>query len=936
MSELKGVLGRVSRVLLCATLAVTASIPMGLHQVSAAAATPTLNAYQSGDHAKLEWGVDMQSSDVLSMTAFESGQEIPNLVWSGLGNQAIVNAPGGGTGKALGITDTITNHTGNMINYPTVSTDWSISQFAGRSIPGGSTTSITFRAYSDAGTNSQLYFAIGTGWYKSGYTFNDSNGRQVLYGENVNWNSTPASFSAYVDGGTISLADGQTIVVVSSHDKNYNYGVIFYDWNAAQKKFILATSANLAPWGQTLPNGYVPVAKRDSFVAGEPLLRESQGGAWFPVRQIENNGQWATYSANVQLPTTTEYDYMTHGVIPQLNWETDGKLYIDDIKFGYATQVNLYRDSTLVYDGYLSDYDDTAAVDKGKPNPASNLSATFSNRYPQISWSPSPSDTGTTYNYQIKGIAPSGTSALSSVKPVTITSGIKGYSVVVDTNATTVPDNVIETTGVSYDWPTQALGNTYVHVATVDNQGNVSSVIHKQYRVTQTIDLDNGIIKYLKGSGSTPVFTVKTAGELVESAVAQSPYSQSAVASTTATKVNMSTNYLDTMPSGANIIVAINTTNGTVNGTVIVYDPLTLTPADGTYTKNSNVAMSLAVNNTVASIDVMGPSTPPASWLMRSASNPNVYNFSASAMNTMATGTYSISITDIYDQTIFYILMIKELTLDLDSDSGTYVQDSGSVIKVINTTATKFVSVDKTFVNISPSDKNIASFDGDIMDNLTPGIYEITFVDANGMKAIYTLTIQASTSPTTFAPNNGSYIVGSSTPLSAVASKNITSVSASGLSAGDWVVSGKTMAFNPARLDGIPSGTYIVKAILEDNSVVQYSLTVVNNKVLPDSWRASTDSFNKNQETGKFVDYEMISSVPITSANRITIGGKLVPVSSYFVIGTSIIIDKAYLATLSDDTYKITVDYNSNKVTVFYLDVSSKKPVSGSSEEIPC
>ncbi|WP_186785982.1 fibronectin type III domain-containing protein [Paenibacillus agilis] len=456
----------------------TTLLPIGIGKVHAAAATPTLNGYQLGDHVKMEWGVEMEPSDVLNQTSFEPGQEIPNLYWSGIGNQSITSAPGGG--NALKVTDTITNRTGNLINYPHKDSDWSINQYTGKSIPGGSTISITFRALSTGGNFSQLYFSAGTGWYKRGYTFNDSNGRLVKFGNSIDWNVPPNEFSAYVDGGIISIPDNTIMVLVSSHTQNYEYGVMYYHWDDTRKVF-KRSSANSAPWAIPYPNGQTFTIVKEKFYTGEPVLRYGEGGVDFPVRQLSNDGKWTTYSLNAVLPRTDEYDFIKYGIKPRLFWQTNGSLYVDDVKFGHATRVNLYRDNNLIYDGYLSDYEDKTAVDHAAPHPVHNLGVSVVKRIPQITWAPSAGDNGTTYNYKIQGIAPSGASTMSDNLPVTVTRGLKGYSILVDTNPNSIPDNVVETTGTSFAWPHQVSSNFYVHVAAVDHQGNISTVVHKPY-----------------------------------------------------------------------------------------------------------------------------------------------------------------------------------------------------------------------------------------------------------------------------------------------------------------------------------------------------------------------------------------------------------------------------------------------------------------------
>ncbi|MEK4983590.1 fibronectin type III domain-containing protein [Bacillus sp. FSL K6-6540] len=206
-----------------------------------------------------------------------------------------------------------------------------------------------------------------------------------------------------------------------------------------------------------------------------------------PNRKLTSqNNTWTTINANVYITDPVDYDTVVKGLRPRLYWATDGILQVDDLKFGYATEVEVFRNNASIYRGYLSDYDDTAAIDNAKPNTPSGVSVGVgTGRKPTVTWSPA-ADNGTTYSYQIKGYPKnSGATALSAAKQVTVTSGIKGYSVVIDQSPTTIPDTTIETTGTSYTGPATVNGNFYVHVAAIDNQGNMSSVAHIPYTDTE-------------------------------------------------------------------------------------------------------------------------------------------------------------------------------------------------------------------------------------------------------------------------------------------------------------------------------------------------------------------------------------------------------------------------------------------------------------------
>lgn len=123
------------------------------------------------------------------------------------------------------------------------------------------------------------------------------------------------------------------------------------------------------------------------------------------------------------------------------------------------------------------------ATDNAKPN-----STTISSAIPldantvKISY-PKPNDNGTTWNFTITGSSMSDSKVITATKSATITSGIAGYSIVVDTNPSTVPDKTIETTNLTYNISRNVYSDYYVHISAVDYFGNVSTPTHYQWKV---------------------------------------------------------------------------------------------------------------------------------------------------------------------------------------------------------------------------------------------------------------------------------------------------------------------------------------------------------------------------------------------------------------------------------------------------------------------
>ena len=88
-------------------------------------------------------------------------------------------------------------------------------------------------------------------------------------------------------------------------------------------------------------------------------------------------------------------------------------------------------------------------------------------------------DNGTTYKYYVEATEKiSQTKTSSNIVTQVRTSGVAGYSYVIDNNATTDVDNTIDTTSTNINY---TLGNgpkTYLHIKTIDAAGNVSGVTH--------------------------------------------------------------------------------------------------------------------------------------------------------------------------------------------------------------------------------------------------------------------------------------------------------------------------------------------------------------------------------------------------------------------------------------------------------------------------
>ena len=105
-------------------------------------------------------------------------------------------------------------------------------------------------------------------------------------------------------------------------------------------------------------------------------------------------------------------------------------------------------------------------------------------------------DNGTTYKYYVEA-----TEKVNQTKSVSNTvtevrkSGIAGYSYVIDNNANTIPDNIIDTTSEEINYNLDESSKTYLHIRAIDNAGNVGEVSH-------TLLYTNIIVKHVDEYGN--------------------------------------------------------------------------------------------------------------------------------------------------------------------------------------------------------------------------------------------------------------------------------------------------------------------------------------------------------------------------------------------------------------------------------------------------
>lgn len=153
---------------------------------------------------------------------------------------------------------------------------------------------------------------------------------------------------------------------------------------------------------------------------------------------------------------------------------------------------------------------DLAAPDKvivsGASNDDKNLNITYSK----------PNDNGTKYDYYVKATNGDAANDITSNTVSAInTSGIAGYSYIVDNIENTEPSNKINATDLSISAPLAGLDlfkPIYVHIRAIDNAGNASETTHYEYKYITSLNLDKSSLNLNTGDTQNLIATTTPAG----------------------------------------------------------------------------------------------------------------------------------------------------------------------------------------------------------------------------------------------------------------------------------------------------------------------------------------------------------------------------------------------------------------------------------------
>ncbi len=159
--------------------------------------------------------------------------------------------------------------------------------------------------------------------------------------------------------------------------------------------------------------------------------------------------------------------------------------------------------------------DDHKGQDFAKPDKVNINNVSSDDKNLKVTYS-KPNDNGTQYEYYVKASDGDSTNDITSnTVSVINTSGIAGYSYVVDNIENTEPDNKIITTDSSISVPLSGLDlikPIYVHIRAIDNAGNASETTHYEYKYITSLNLDKSSLNINTGDKQNLIATTTPAG----------------------------------------------------------------------------------------------------------------------------------------------------------------------------------------------------------------------------------------------------------------------------------------------------------------------------------------------------------------------------------------------------------------------------------------
>lgn len=424
---------------------------------------PELNAFQENNKAKLEWAVSTFNPNPFYKTSFEPGEDMPRVPNDKYKTVSLASPDSYNGGNAVEFAHT-TDLRGNGYYYPSTTSNRSTFNFTERKyVPNGTPVSVSFKAKA---TERAVVQPSGIGGAAS-----STIDHHLIYGGSpkVFLEDAPAGSRVIKVSNVDELPVRPGVWVADRYIPVPQHEGPFYSYAEIEKidvenNLIYLTRRGLA----------------EDFKAGQLLQgHRSVNPITFPSQVVPGDGEWKNININTTVRDYDHFDTMIRGFLLYFYVETAGTMQIDDVELIEATRSELYRGDKLVYSGYNSQYVDNEAIDKIAPGKATVKTVEMNHDVAKVTLL-KPKDYGSDYEYKMRGVTSDGTQTIfSNPEKVTITSGVKGYSYSVDTNPSTIPNATVNTSSevISIPRPVQD-GTRYLHVRTIDNQGNAGETTH--------------------------------------------------------------------------------------------------------------------------------------------------------------------------------------------------------------------------------------------------------------------------------------------------------------------------------------------------------------------------------------------------------------------------------------------------------------------------
>lgn len=427
----------------------------------------------------------------------------------------------------------------------------------------------------------------------------------------------------------------------------------------------------------------------------------------------------------------------------------------------------------------------------------------------QISLNYSSTDNGSTYDYYVETINKNdGTKIDSPTKTSTITTGLQGYSIVVDQNPDTIPSTTVTTTSTNYVVNNSYKNDFYVHIAAIDNAGNISEVTHQKVQVQNAtgITLNKNTDELITGQADKLIATV-TPDDAVDKSVAWSTSDSSIV--------SVDSNGAITAKKAGTATITASTVNGkTATCTVTVKDPTTITLNKDTDKLEEGTTDLLSATVTPDDIASKG-----VTW---KSDNPYIASVDSTGTITGKNeGTATITATTIDGKTASCIVTVTP-AVNRDKSLLAITMTNGQT-EVFNTTMD---TVDNFISWYKLRSTGVGQLDY-IFNKLNARILKTEYISFDKISSFevndYTRTSSTNITRITLNKTTDKLKPGASDVLSATVTP--TDIASKGIT---WSSSDKTIADvdSTGKISALKDGTAIITAATADGKIAKCTITV--------------------------------------------------------------------------------------------------------------